>query len=96
MARVIAQVVKGKPAIYGSNIVSNKQAPTNYRQTRRDDERRLVILVIVALVVVGTGLIGLIWGANAALLGSLCLLGGAALIGGLWLLLGLIQKLVEK
>jgi hypothetical protein len=76
--------------------MSNKQAPTNYRQTRRDEERRLVILVIAALVVVGTGLIGLIWGANAALLGGLCLLGGAALIGGLWLLLGLVQKWVDE
>jgi hypothetical protein len=76
--------------------MSNKQAPTNYRKTRRDDERRLVILVIAALVIVGTGLIGLIWGANAALLGGLCLLGGAVLIGGLWLLLGLVQKLVDE
>lgn len=75
--------------------MANKQTPTNYRKTRRDEERRLVILVIAALVVVGTGLIGLIWGANAALLGGLCLLGGAVLIGGLWLLLGLLQKLVD-
>lgn len=76
--------------------MTNKQAPTDYRQTRRNEERRLVILVIAALVLVGTGLIGLIWGANAALLGSVCLIGGAALIGGLWLLLGLAQKLVDQ
>ena len=73
----------------------DKQPPTNYRKTRRSEERRLVILVILALVVVGTGLIGLIWGASAALLGGLCLLGGSALIGGLWLLLSLAQKLVD-
>lgn len=76
--------------------MADKQAPTDYRKTRRDEERRLVILVIAALVVVGTGLIGLIWGANAALLGGLCLLGGAALIGGLWFLLGLLQKAVDQ
>ena len=75
--------------------MSDKQPPTNYRKTRHSEERRLVILVILALVVVGTGLIGLIWGANAALLGGLCLLGGSVLIGGLWLLLGLAQKLVD-
>jgi hypothetical protein len=75
--------------------MSDKQLPTDYRKTRRNEERRLVILVILALVVVGTGLIGLIWGASAALLGGLCLLGGSALIGGLWLLLGLAQKLVD-
>ncbi len=70
--------------------------PTNYRQTRRNQERTLLILVMVMLVGVGAGLIGLIWGANAALLGGLCLLGGAGLIGGLWLLLSLIQKLVGE
>ncbi|HXV44674.1 MAG TPA: hypothetical protein VEC96_16555 [Anaerolineae bacterium] len=75
--------------------MSDQQLPTNYRKTRRDEERRLVILVILALIIVGTGLIGLIWGVSAALLGGLCLLGGAALIGGLWLLLSLAQKLVD-
>lgn len=76
--------------------MANKQAPTDYRKTRRDEERRLVILVIAALVVVGTGLIGLIWGINAAFLGGVCLIGGAVLIGGLWFLLGLVQKLVDQ
>jgi hypothetical protein len=73
----------------------DKPLPTNYRKTRRDEERRLVILVIAVLMIVGTGLIGLIWGAGAALLGGLCLLGGSALIGGLWLLLTLAQKFIE-
>lgn len=76
--------------------MQNKPSPTNYRKIRRDDERRLVILAIVMLVGVGTGLIGLIWGAGSALLGGLCLLAGAALIGGLWFLLGLIQRLVDE
>ena len=53
-------------------------------------------LVIFVLVVVGTGLIGLIWGAWHALQGGLCLLGGAALIVGLWFLLSLIQRWVEE
>jgi len=75
--------------------MSDKQLPTDYRKTRRNEERRLVILVMLALIVVGTGLIGLIWGASAAMLGGLCLLGGSALIGGLWLLLNLVQKLVD-
>jgi len=47
------------------------------------------------LVVVGTGLIGLIWGTRSALLGSICLIGGAMLLAGVWLLLSLIQKWVE-
>lgn len=70
--------------------------PTNYRRTRRKQERNLLYLVIFVLVVVGTGLIGLIWGVNSALLGGLCLVGGAALIGGLWLLLSWLQKIVEE
>lgn len=74
----------------------DKQLPTDYRKTRRSEERRLVILVILALMVIGTGLIGLIWGVSAALFGGLCLLGGSALIGGLWLLLGLLQKFVDE
>jgi hypothetical protein len=73
----------------------DKPSPANYRATRRNEERRLVIWVIVILVVVGDGLIGLIWGAGAALTGGLCLLGGATLIGGLWLLLSVIQKFVD-
>ena len=73
----------------------DKPSPTNYRKTRRYEERRLLILVMVILVAVGGGLIGLIWGAGAALVGGLCLLGGAALIGGLWLLLSVIQKFVD-
>ena len=76
--------------------MQDKKAPTNYRETRRTEERRLVVLVVLALVVIGSGLIGLIWGASAALLGGLCLVGGAALITGLWLLLGLVQKLVDE
>lgn len=73
-----------------------QQTPTNYRQTRRRQDRNLVLLVMGVLVVVGTGLIGLIWGLKAALSGSLCLLAGAAFIGGLWWLLSLAEKWVDN
>ena len=69
--------------------------PTNYRQTRRRQEKIMLILVIVVLVGVGTVLIGLIWGPLQALLGGLCLAAGAALIAGLWFLLRLLEKWVE-
>jgi hypothetical protein len=72
------------------------RSPTNYRKTRRTQEKNLLYLVIFVLVVVGTGLIGLIWGVNSALLGGACLIGGAVLIVGLWLLLSWIQKLIEE
>jgi hypothetical protein len=70
--------------------------PTNFRQTRRRQEKIQLILVIVVLVGVGTGLIGLIWGPFQALEGGLCLLAGAALITGLWLLLRLLEKWVGE
>ena len=69
--------------------------PTDYRGTRRRQEKSLLYLVIFVLVVVGTGLIGLIWGMNAAFLGAVCLVSGAILIGGLWLLLSVLQKFVD-
>jgi hypothetical protein len=79
-----------------SNSDGESLPPTSYRQTRRRTERSLLFLVIFVLVVGGTGLIGLIWGLNAVLLSSICLISGAALIGGLWLLLTLIQKWVDE
>lgn len=71
-----------------------RPVPTDYRKTRRNRERTQVGLVLFMLVGVGTGLIGLIWGAQAAMTAGLCLLGGAVLIIGLWLLLSLIQRVV--
>ena len=70
--------------------------PTDYRKTRKKQERALLILVIVALVFFGDGLIGVIWGWPAAITGGLCLGGGAALIIGLWFLLGLLEKWVGE
>ena len=73
-----------------------QNAPTNYRENRRRQERSLLLLTLFVLVVIGTGLIGLIWGARAAFLGSICLIAGGAAIGGLWLLLSLLQKFIDE
>jgi len=70
--------------------------PTNYRRSKANQERQLVGLVMAVLVVVGTGLIGLIWGWQAALVGGGCLLIGAAFIAVLWLLLSLAQRWIEE
>jgi hypothetical protein len=72
-----------------------KQSPTNYRKTRREQQKNRLLLVLFVLVVIGAGLIGLIWGVRLAVLGGICLLGGAGLIVGLWLLLSLLQKWVD-
>jgi hypothetical protein len=70
--------------------------PTNYRENRRRQDRISLYMVVFVLVVVGTGLIGLIWGVRSAMLGAVCLVGGAVLIGGLYGLLSLLQKLVDE
>ncbi len=70
--------------------------PTNYRKTRRKQDRFLLLLVVVVLVGGGTGLIYLIWGLQDAIAGIVCLLPGAALIVGLWFLLGFIEKWVSE
>jgi uncharacterized membrane protein YkgB len=74
----------------------SERPPTNYRRQRLSQERAFLILVIAVLLVVGTGLIGLIWGATAALMGGLCLFGGSAIIVGLWFLLSLLEKWVGE
>ncbi|OQY48809.1 MAG: hypothetical protein B6242_01305 [Anaerolineaceae bacterium 4572_78] len=71
------------------------QKPTNTRDIRRQNDKQLAIMVMVVLFVLGTGLIGLIWGWASAIGGALCLMSGVILIGGLWLLLSFIERLVE-
>jgi fatty acid desaturase len=68
--------------------------PTDTRAFRRRTDRALLIAVIVALVVVGGGLIYLIWGAAAFATGLPCLLFGAGLVLVLWLLLSGIERFV--
>ena len=62
---------------------------TNLRRYREDSEKKFLALVLFTLVVVGGGLIALIFGLEALLTALPCLLGGAALMIGLWLLLSL-------
>ena len=68
--------------------------PTNMRAYRRRSDRALLIAVVLALLVVGGGLIALIWGPAAFLTGLPCLLFGAGLIVVLWLLLTGIERFV--
>lgn len=76
------------------NTEENKpeSAPTNMRQTRKDNDKKLLFLVIFMLVVVGSGLIDLIFGWQALLTSLPCLLGGALLIIVPWGLLTLAEK----
>ena len=80
------------------NTEDNKpeSLPTNMRQTRKDNDKKLLYLVIFVLVVVGSGLIGLIFGWQALLTSLPCLLGGALLIIVPWGLLTLAEKWRER
>ncbi|MBN1250375.1 MAG: hypothetical protein JXC32_22110 [Anaerolineae bacterium] len=66
--------------------------PTDLRGDRRRGERVLVIAVIVALLVVGSTAIGLVYGWQAVFTGLICLLPGAAGLLLLWLLLRLVER----
>lgn len=74
----------------------HNRPPTDFRKMRKNQDRALLILVLVVLVIFGDMLIGLIWGWPAAITGGLCLGAGGGLIVGLWFLLGLIEKWVGE
>jgi CHASE2 domain-containing sensor protein len=63
---------------------SKERPPTDYRDMRKRHERWTLIAAIVVLVVVGGGLIGLIFGWSQLLTAVPCLLAGAAVIAALY------------
>jgi hypothetical protein len=73
-----------------------RNPPTDYRALRRQSERRWLILVVLVLVIVGGGLIGLVYGVQALLAGLPCLLGGAGGIAALYLLFVLAERWVNR
>jgi len=68
--------------------------PTDYRRHRRETDRKLAIAVVLFLLVVGTGLIAIIYRPSAGGLAFICLLGGVGIIALLWILLSLIERWV--
>jgi predicted phage tail protein len=68
--------------------------PTDYRRKRRQADRRYLQLVVGALLIVGGGLIYLIWDAWAFATAFVCLSAGAGIILFLWGLLSLIERWV--
>jgi len=74
------------------NNEEQKSAGTNLRQHQKNDDKKMLYVVIFVLVVLGSGLIGLIFGWEAWLASIPCLLGGALLILVPWGLLTLVEK----
>ncbi len=66
--------------------------PTDYRALRRRLDRDLLAWVIALLLLAGGGLIGLIYGGGARILGLSCLAVGAGVILLLWGLLTLMER----
>lgn len=75
----------------------NRSRPiSDLRQHQRREDRRLVLVIVLFLVIVGGAAIGLVYG--WALVGSalLCLAGGALVFGLLWLLLSIVERLAKN
>jgi hypothetical protein len=67
--------------------------PTDMRAYRRQTERRLVIAIVFMLVLIGSVVIGLVYGWPAVATGLLCLLPGAGVFLILWIVLNVIERL---
>ncbi len=72
----------------------NGLPPTDYRRIKRRTDRQMLWLVLGGLLMIGGGLIYLIYGKWALATGLLCLIPGAGLILFLWGLLSLIERWV--
>ncbi len=70
--------------------------PTDYRAQRRKDDQALFVAVIAVLLVVGGGLIFLIYGAGALITGLACLLAGVGVLALLWLILNGIERWADR
>ena len=69
--------------------------PTDLRQHRRKMERTLVIAVVITLVVVGSVIIGAVYGWSSIFTALLCLIPGAGIFVLLWLLLNGLELLTK-
>lgn len=75
---------------------SMERPPTDYRGLRKRNERWLLVAAIVVLVVVGGGLIGLIFGFSQLLTALPCLLAGAGIIAVLYGVFVVMERWSER
>lgn len=66
------------------------------RRYARQTNIRLFAGFLLLLFVVGDGLIFVIYGREAALLGLICILAGLAPLGLIWVVLFLIERIVRR
>ena len=71
----------------------NKLRPiADLRAFQRREDRRLILVVMLFLVIVGGATIGLVYGWGTALTGAVCLAVGAGVLGLLWLILVVVER----
>ena len=70
--------------------------PTDMRKIRREFNRHGLWLVLFGLIVVGGGVVTIVYGPAAALASVLCLMAGGVLVLFVWGILTLIGKLVGE
>ncbi len=76
-------------------MIKKPHKPTDMRAYRRRNERNLVIAVVISFLVLGSIVIGLVYGWMALLTGFLILLPGVVIFILLWLLLKGLERLVR-
>ncbi|MGC9396766.1 MAG: hypothetical protein ACP5J4_18120 [Anaerolineae bacterium] len=76
-------------------MVNRPNKPTDTRAYRRQTERRLVLAIILMLVLIGSVVIGLVYGWPAMFTGLLCLLPGAGVFLLLWIILTVFERLSQ-
>jgi hypothetical protein len=77
-------------------VDSRNRPPTDYRGLRQRNELWLLVAAIVLLVVVGGGLIGLLFGWSQLLTAVPCLLAGAGLIAGLYFFFVVLERWAQR
>lgn len=77
-------------------MISNERPPTDYRGLRKRNELWLLVAAIVVLVVVGGGLIGLLFGFGEMLAALPCLLAGAGAIAMLYFFFAVLERWAER
>jgi hypothetical protein len=69
-----------------------ERPPDNPREKRKQNDRKLVLIILLSFVLFGGGLIAIIYDVGAFLTALPCLLGGSAVIAILFGLMGNLEK----
>ncbi len=72
--------------------MSKENKPDNLREVQKEDNRKFLYLTIFTLVVVGGGLIALIYGSESLFTSLPCLLAGVGLILIPWWVITALEK----